>query len=232
MMLDRTTLRSAGLLLSAGLTLFSLAAIAGEPFQQATVAGLRDAIRDHPARYTWSNLLATAGFMILIVGFGTLGLNARAARPRLHLAGLGLLLAAAAFWMVEVVFRLGVASTGAGIPVTGADMGGRLDAPLGMGFNPVFLAFLTSALGGLAIVVWGLGQDRVLPQWLARAGAAVLVLSGVVAVFFFPWVGAGERALFYPLALIVVPAAAHLLLPRKRRPDRRPIARPFDAARG
>jgi hypothetical protein len=231
-MLDTTTLRSAGLLLSTGISLFGLAAIAGEPFQQATVTALQDAIRANPARYVGSNLLATAGFMIIIVAFGALTLNARAARPRLHLAGLGLLVAAAAFWMLEVVFRLGLASTSAGIPVTGAGGAGALGAPLGAGFNPVFLAFLASALAGLAILVWGLGEDRVLPRRLARAGAAFLILSGVLAALYFPWVGAAERVLYYPLVFIVVPAAAHLLLPRRRRLARRPTARPFDGARG
>lgn len=234
-MLDRNTLRWAGLLLAAGISLIALAAIFGAPFEQATVSALREAIAARPGLYIGVNLLVTAGFMSIVLGFGTLALSTpvgRAALPRQPLAGLGLLVAAAALWMLEVVFRFVAADSGAGIPVTGASESGLLGMPLGTGFNPVFLAFLAAALAGLAVLVWGLGDEGVLPRRLARVGALLVVLSGGLAVRLIPWVGAVEHALFYPLVLVVLPTAAYLLLRRQRRLARRPLAQPFDAARG
>lgn len=216
---DRTRTRWAGLLLVAGTILFSLATILGEPFEQETVSSLVGAIAAHSALYTGVNLLATVGFVTIIVGFMLLTLVPRPdrmARARLPVTGLRLLVGAAAFWLVEVVARFGLAGSGPGIPVTGDAASGMFTTPLGAGLNIVFVCFLVLALAGLAMLVWGLGDDQVLPARAARLGAGLVIVSGILAAFFYPWVGVVERALFYPLVLVVLPAAIYLLLGRPR----------------
>jgi hypothetical protein len=214
-----TRTRWAGLLLAVGTILFSLATILGEPFEQDTVSSLLGTIASNSALYTTVNLLATVGFVVIIVGFALLTLLAqggRMARPRLQVTGLGLLVAAAAFWLVEVVARFGLAASGTSSPVTGGNETGLLATPLGTGLNAVFLAFLVLALAGLAALVWGLGDNQVLPRRLAHLGSGLVIVSGILAVLFYPWVGEVERALFYPLVLVVLPAAVYLLLRRQR----------------
>lgn len=218
-MRDKSRTRWAAVVLVAGTILFSLATILGEPFEQTSVSSLVDAVTANRPLFIGVNLLATVGLVVVVVGFALLTTPGRAdgtARQRAYGIGLGLMVAAMVFWVTEVVFRLRLAYTGAGSTVPGGDDPILLTTRVGVGWNAIFLIFLALALAGIAVLVWGLGDAQMIPLRLARLGAGLVIGSGVLAALFYPWVGEVERALFYPLVLVVMPIAIYLLLRQHR----------------
>lgn len=115
--------------------------------------------------------------------------------------------AAPVFWMIEIIGRLTTtASAAQSPPGLGAPSG------IGIGFDLFFLGFFIAALVGTALLVWGLGKVGVLSYRMAAMASLVVLVSGIVATIFYPWVGAVERVFFYPLVLVVLPLAIYLLV--------------------
>ena len=87
----------------------------------------------------------------------------------------------------------------------------RFPQTIGVGLEFLFIAFLVTALIGIAALLWGLGEAGIFSLNLTRAGVVVLVASSVFAAREYPWVGAVERILFYPFVGVVLPLALMLL---------------------
>lgn len=130
------------------------------------------------------------------------------------MTGLTLLAFATLFWLIEVVGRITITSGTASRINVGAALPTTFPANLGIGFEPLFVAFLVTTLGGLAILFWQMESAGLLARQLNFLGAGVLVASGSIAALTYPWVGGVERALFYPFVLVLLPFAISLLVRR------------------
>ncbi|MCX6050425.1 MAG: hypothetical protein NT075_35465 [Chloroflexi bacterium] len=204
-------LQSIGILLLAGLVLFGGAAFAAEPFGHVGSASLYKAIHMHGARYRQVNLLATAGVIVLFSGFVLLArLTWRVNQP-ITVVGLALLGMATILWLLEVGLRITTTMATAQDVMRGVAPPARFPQTIGVGFEVLFIAFLVTALIGIAALLWGLGEAGVFSLDLTRAGVVILVASSVFAAREYPWVGAVERILFYPFVGVVLPLALLLL---------------------
>lgn len=210
-------LRWAGLLLLVGVVIFGVAMIAADPFEQETARSLYEAIATNGTQYYAVNLLAAAGIGTLLGGFVVLARRIQAANRPLISVGLVLLSAATILWITEVVVRLTSTVSIARAVVGGSPPPATFPGTIGVGLEALLLAFLVTALAGLAALVWGLGDARLVSARLARVGVMLIVTSGTIAAVTYPWVGGVERALFYPLILVLLPLAIMLLLRSRRR---------------
>jgi hypothetical protein len=207
-----SSLRLVGLLLLIGLVTFSVATIIAEPFEQETPEGLYAAIASNIAMYQTVNLLATIGLILVLIGFFLLTFRILPESRSLAMLCFLLFAAALVFWMVEVIGRLTTTAAAAqSTPGLSAPSG------IGIGFDLFFLGFFIAALVGTALLVWGLGKVGVLSYRMAAMASLVVLVSGIVATIFYPWVGGVERVFFYPLVLVVLPLAIYLLV-RRRQP--------------
>jgi Na+/phosphate symporter len=209
--------RWAGLCLAVGVVLFSGAVIAAEPFEQATPQALYIAIAENAGLYLWLHILATIGMLLITGGFVVLVWSMDEARRTWGRAGLGLLGIAVSLWMVEIIARLTMTMATSQQVVGGASPPTAFPATIGIGFELLFRAFLLVALAGIATLIWTVGQGGLISRRLALIGVVVTITSGIIAMITYPWLGAVERALFYPLVTVVLPLAGWLLL-RSRRP--------------
>lgn len=200
-----------GTLLLLGIILFTGAAFAAEPFGHVGSASLYKAIHLHGARYRQVNLLATAGVILLFAGFVLLARLTWAANQPINTIGITLLGAAIVLWLVEVGFRITSTVTTARDVMRGVAPPARFPQTIGVGFEFLFIAFLVTALIGIAALIWGLGEAGIFSLNLTRAGVVILVASSVFAAREYPWVGAVERILFYPFVGVVLPLALMLL---------------------
>jgi hypothetical protein len=208
------SLRWVGLLLLAGVVVFSIATIIAEPFEQESATELYNAIAANVSLFRTINLLATVGVILLLAGFFLLAAYVRQAGRLLFVAFVALLAVGALLWAVEVFARITTTVSSAQAIASGGNQPSSLRAGMGVGFDPVFLGFLIFELGGIAVLVWSLGRAGLLSSRWALIGALVVVVSGVAAALFYPWVGGVERALFYPLFLVVLPLALYFLIRR------------------
>jgi hypothetical protein len=207
------SLRWIGLLILVGTVIFSAATIIAEPFEQETPQALYAAVAANPATYRTVNILATIGLALLLLGFFRLAALIQSTSRSLYIACLVLLSVAFIFWMIEASVRLtkvaadSQAAAGGSNPTGGA----------GIGFDLFFLGFFIAALVGTALLMWGLGRAGALSARIAMLASAVVLVSGIVAAIFYPWVGGVERVFFYPLFIVVLPLAIFLLV-RRRQP--------------
>ncbi len=204
-------LQSIGILLLAGLVLFSGAAFAADPFGHVGSVSLYKAIHLHGVRYRQVNLLATAGVIALFAGFVLLARFTWHATQPINTLGLALLGVATIFWLLEVGMRITSTVATAQDVMRGVVPPARFPQTIGVGLEVLFIAFLVTALMGIAALIWGLGEAGMFPLNLTRAGVVVLVASSVFATREYPWVGAVERILFYPFVGVVLPLALMLL---------------------
>lgn len=213
-------LRWTGMLLLLGVILFSVATIVAEPFEQVTPLGLYQAIAQYGATYQLVNYLAGLGFVLFVAALALVARPIPRPQRRLTLAGLSLLAIATLLWLVEVIGRMTVTTTTARQISAGAAVPTTFPAILGVGLEPLFVAFLAASLAGLALLLWQLGEAGLFPKRLGLVSAVVIIASGSIAALTYPWVGGDERALFYPLVLVLLPLAFFLLLRRRPRPLR------------
>jgi len=214
-MLPITPLRWVGILLLLGVIIFSAATIVAEPFEQETPLGLYQAIAQNGTVYQVVNLLAGFGFVVLVAAVALLARFFPLTHRRLTLTGLALLALAALLWLIEVMGRLTLTTATANQVGAGAAVPTIFPANLGVGFEPLFVAFLATSLVGLALLLWLMGQAGLLSKRLSLVGAGVMIASGGIAAWVYPWVGGVERALFYPFVLVLLPLAIFLLVRRR-----------------
>jgi hypothetical protein len=211
------SLGSAGILLLLGVIIFSAGTIVAEPFEQETAAGLYQAIAQNGSTFMVVNLLVGFGFVLVVSSFRLLVRNLSVTDGRQANSGLILLLIATGLWLLEIIARLTVTSTTANEVATGSPAPTTFPANVGIGFEPLFSAFLIATLVGLALLLWQFGKAGLLsPRW-SLIGAGVTVATGAIAAFTYPWVGGIERALFYPFVLVLLPLAISLLLRSRRK---------------
>lgn len=203
--------REIGILLMMGLFCFGGAAFAAEPFGHVAALSLYKAIHKHGERYRQVNLLATAGVILLFGGFVLLSRLTWPANPSITVLGLTLLGLATVLWLVEVGARMTTTMATAQDVMRGVAPPARFPQTIGVGLEFLFIAFLVTALIGIAALLWGLGEAGIFSLNLTRAGVVVLVASSVFAAREYPWVGAVERILFYPFVGVVLPLALMLL---------------------
>jgi hypothetical protein len=212
-------LRWVGLLLLLGVVLYAVASIIAEPFEQETAAELYQMIEQEGSQYQLANVLSVIGMALLLGGFYLLTRLLSDANRTVVTLGLTLFALAVVLWVAEVIGRSvittsvaeGVVTRSEAIPTT-------FPQTVGVGLEPLFLAFLITALGGIALLVWSVGEAGLINALLARVGAGLTVVSGLIAAVTYPWVGGVERALFYPLVIVVLPLAILLLVRSFRRP--------------
>ncbi len=217
-MFSISSLRRAGALLFLGVVLFSAATIAAEPFEQETAIELYQAIAQNGKTYQIINYLALLGFVMVIAGVLHLILKISQIDRRLKIASMILLGVAALLWLAEIIGRLTITTNTASQIGQGAVIPARFPANLGVGLEPLFVAFMATTLGGLAVWLWQLGQVNLLSKRVSRASAFVVIVSGTIAALTYPWVGGVERALFYPFVLVLLPLSIFLLAQRAPRP--------------
>lgn len=205
-------LRNVGLLLCLGLGCLWGAANLAQPFVHADVVIFYRAIHQNRARYWRMNLLFTAAVLALIGGFGLLARQTWHANPALTMLGLGLLTAAVFFWLAQFTLRLTATTTVANQVYRGDKPPVTFPANIGVGFDYIFLAFQICLLVGMAALLASLGDAGMISPLMTRAGIVVLVASGVFATRQYPWLGGVERALFYPIASVIVPLGLWFLM--------------------
>lgn len=204
--------RWAGLLLIVGVVVFSVAVVAAEPFEREAAVPLYTAIAEHTALYGWLNTLTLAGMVILLTGFILIARSMWPTYDARVTASITLLGLAAVLWLVEVIARGTVTVSIARTVVGGAVPPAMFPETIGVGLEALFLAFLTTALAGLAGLIWSLGAAGIVSSRLAGLGAALSVISGSVAAVTYPWLGAVERTLFYPLVVVILPLGIFLIV--------------------
>ena len=212
-MLRTGSLRWIGILLLLGVILFAAATIAAEPFEQEAPLGLYQAIAQNSAQFQSVNLLAGLGLTLLVLALVAL---ARLISPPERRLAVGLLALGALLWLIEVFGRITTTVATARQVEAGSVPPSTFPANLGVGLEPLFVAFLATTLAGLAILLWRLGEAGLLSRRWSRIGAGVVVASGGIAALTYPWVGGIERALFYPLVLVYLPLAIFLIVRRQR----------------
>lgn len=210
-------LRRIGYLLFAGVVIFTAATIICEPFKQDSLSGLYQEIALNTALYRGVNLISTVGILLILTGLVALAWQIRKASDWMFPTTTALLAISGAFWLAEVIARLTVTTAYARAIV---ETGNLLAPPhfhLGVGFDPLIINSLIWAVCGVALIVWGLSRVCFLPGNIAAAGPAAVVLGGILPAFFYPWIGAVERAMIYPLALVVLPLALLLIFQKRRK---------------
>ncbi|MEX2029558.1 MAG: hypothetical protein WD906_01090 [Anaerolineales bacterium] len=210
------SVRWKGILLLLGVILFAVATIAAEPFEQESPLGLYQAIAENSTQFQFVNLLAGLGFIVLLIALVALGRLTPPHERRLAMAGLGLLGLGALLWLIEVFGRVTTTVATARQVEAGSVPPTTFPANLGVGLEPLFVAFLVTTLAGLAILLWHMGEAGLLSRRWSRVGAGVVVASGGIAALTYPWVGGIERALFYPFVLVLLPLAVSLIVRRHR----------------
>lgn len=210
------SLRSTGILLLLGVIIFSAGTIVAEPFEQETAAGLYQAIAQNGSSFLVVNLLVGLGFILVVLAFWLLISNLSTTHRRKANTGFILLIIATALWLLEIIARLTLTSSKANEVAAGSPIPTTFPANVGIGLEPLFIAFLITTLVGLAILLWQLGRAGLLSQRWSSIGAGMTVATGGIAAFTYPWVGGIERALFYPFVLVLLPLAISLLVRSRR----------------
>lgn len=205
-------LRWIGLIVLVGVIGYAVASIVSEPFERETAQQLYQAITENEGQWLFINGLATVGLVALFVGFLLMTHALPGIDRRLSAWGLALFSFAVILWLIEAVLRITTTVSTAADVVAGGTLPTAFPQSVGVGLEMLFLAYLATALGGIALLVWSLGQSNLMPAWVAYAGAALTVVSGVVAAATYPWVGGVERTLFYPLVLVALPLSVWLLI--------------------
>jgi len=211
-------LRWSGLSLLLGTIIYAVASIIAEPFEQETATSLYQMIGQEVAQYRLVNALSLIGMILLLAGFYLLTRLMPEANRRLVTLGLALFGVATALWAAEVIGRLTITTSAAQEVNAGGAAPTAFPQTIGVGLEPLFLAFLLTALAGIALLVWLAGDVGLVNRLLARVGAALTIVGGIVAAITYPWVGGIERALFYPLVIVVLPLAVVLLIRGFRQP--------------
>lgn len=190
--------------------IFSAATIMAEPFEQEIPLGLYQAIAQNGTSFQVVNLLAALGIVLLTSAFALLARLLPQTHRRLTMAGLTLLALATLLWLIEITVRLIVTTETAHQVGSGPSVPTTFPANAGVGFEPLFVAFLATSLAGLAVLLWQFGQAGLLSKRWSSLGAGVTIASGSIAAITYPWVGGVERALFYPFVLVLLPLANFL----------------------
>lgn len=213
--------RGPALLLAGGVVVFGAAAVAGDPYERKTPESLYAAIASDVPRYQRLNALATAGVAAVLAGFLGLASATRRANGAATAVGVAALVMGGLLWLAEASLRANSTARAARAVQQGASPPGAFPEAVGVGQEPLFRASLSALLAGMAALVWALGDAGLVPRRIARLGAAVAVGSGAVAAATYPFIGAVERILFYPLVAVVAPLALWLLARGFRQEPRR-----------
>lgn len=191
---------------------YAVASIASEPFERETAKDLYLAITQNEGQWRFINGLAAVGLVVLFIGFLLIARALPDLDRRLSGWGLTLFGVAVGLWFAEAVLRLTTTVSVATAVVSGDAVPTTFPQTVGVGRELLFLAYLASALGGIALLVWSLRRSGLVSPWIAHAGAGLTVISGLLAAAIYPWVGGVERALFYPLVVVGLPLSIWLII--------------------
>lgn len=211
-MLFARDLRWIGFILLIGVFGYAIASIASEPFERETPQALYLAISVNVAQWRFINGLVSVSLMVLLVGFWLLTRALPRTQPRLILMGLLLFGLAVILWLVEATFRMTTTVSIAADVTNGAIRPITFPGTIGVGLEILFLAYLTTVLGGMAVLLWGISHAGVAPPLIAYGAAALTILSGSMAAATYPWVGGVERAVFYPVVAVWLPLSVWLII--------------------
>jgi uncharacterized membrane protein len=205
-------LNQVALLLILGIGFFCSAVFLANPFQHADAVAFYRAIHKHRTRYWRMNLLHTFAILALVGGFGLLARQTWRDDQPLIVLGLVLLVVATLLWLAQFWIRLTATTATANEVFRGVKPPVNFPDNIGAGFDRLFSAFQISLLIGIAAVLAGLGEAGMISPVMTRLGIVVLIASGVFATREYPWLGGVERALFYPMATVVVPLGLWFLM--------------------